>query len=92
MFNMFCAQLIECPSIYEMMTNPDFKWEKQPKIEVWRKQSSDGESSVKLESYGPVESISLFEEALKNNEVQLTIFYMAFKHLDYCVEVHHLLC
>ncbi|KAJ4721649.1 Lecithin:cholesterol acyltransferase family protein [Melia azedarach] len=61
--------LIECPSIYEMMTNPDFKWEKQPKIEVWRKQSSDGESSVKLESYGPVESISLFEEALKNNEL-----------------------
>ncbi|KAL9429626.1 hypothetical protein AB3S75_031441 [Citrus x aurantiifolia] len=61
--------LVECPSIYEMLANPDFKWKKQPQIKVWRKQSNDGESSAKLETYGPVESISLFKEALRNNEL-----------------------
>ena len=54
-----------------MLANPDFKWKKQPQIEVWRKQSDDGETTVSLESYGPLESITLFEEALKNNEVSL---------------------
>lgn len=53
-----------------MLANPDFKWKKQPQIKVWRKQSNDGESSAKLETYGPVESISLFKEALRNNEVK----------------------
>ncbi|CAK9155466.1 unnamed protein product [Ilex paraguariensis] len=60
--------LVECPSIYEMLPNPEFKWKKQPQIHVWRKQSNDGEVSVKLESYGPNESVTLFEEALRNNE------------------------
>lgn len=59
--------LLECPSIYEMLPNPDFKWKKQPQIQVWRKQSND--DSVELESYGPIESITLFEETLKNNEL-----------------------
>ncbi|XP_042514498.1 phospholipase A(1) LCAT3 [Macadamia integrifolia] len=62
--------LVECPSIYEMLANPNFKWKQQPLIQVWRKQSEDEEdSSVKLESYGPRECISLFEEALRNNEL-----------------------
>lgn len=60
---------MECPSIYEMLPNPEFKWKKQPEILVWRKQSTDGEASAKLESYGTKESVSLFEEALRNNEV-----------------------
>lgn len=61
---------MECPSIYEMLPNIDFNWKKKPEILVWRKQSNDdGETSVELESYGPEESVSLFEEALKNNEV-----------------------
>ncbi|KAJ0014608.1 hypothetical protein Pint_21185 [Pistacia integerrima] len=61
--------LVECPSIYEMLANPYFKWKKQPQIEVWRKESNDGESSVKLETYGPLESVDVFEEALKHNEL-----------------------
>ncbi|KAJ4824760.1 hypothetical protein Tsubulata_024392 [Turnera subulata] len=61
--------LVECPSVYEMLANPDFKWEKQPQIKVWRKQTDDEEICTKLESYGPVESISFFEAALRNNEL-----------------------
>ncbi|KAK9919215.1 hypothetical protein M0R45_027825 [Rubus argutus] len=61
--------LVECPSIYEMLANPDFKWKKQPEIQVWRKHSTDGETSIELDSYGPVESITLFREALRHNEL-----------------------
>ncbi|KAI3935360.1 hypothetical protein MKW98_027180 [Papaver atlanticum] len=61
--------LVECPSIYEMLPNPEFNWKKQPVIQVWRKQSENNETSVKLETYGPKESITLFEEALKDNEL-----------------------
>ncbi|XP_052185966.1 phospholipase A(1) LCAT3-like [Diospyros lotus] len=61
--------LVECPSIYEMLPNPDFKWKKQPEIQVWRNQSEDGENSTKLESYGPTESVILFEEALRHNKL-----------------------
>ncbi|ONI05246.1 hypothetical protein PRUPE_6G364000 [Prunus persica] len=62
--------LVECPSIYEMLANPKFDWKELPEIQVWRKHSKDGETIVDLESYGPIESISLFEEALKHNEPQ----------------------
>ncbi|CAL1370465.1 unnamed protein product [Linum trigynum] len=61
--------LLECPSIYEMLPNPAFKWERDPQIQVWRKQSNDDDTSIQAESYGLLESISLFEEALKNNEL-----------------------
>lgn len=61
--------LVECPSIYEMLPNPDFNWKAEPQIHVWRKQSNDGETPAKLESFGAVECITLFEEALKNNEL-----------------------
>lgn len=61
--------LIECPSIYEMLPSPEFKWKKQPLIKVWRKNSEDKEA-VKLDVYDPTMSIALFEEALRNNEVK----------------------
>ncbi|XP_051121454.1 phospholipase A(1) LCAT3-like [Andrographis paniculata] len=61
--------LVECPSIYEMLSNPDFKWKKEPEIKVWRKHSNDRETSVQLETYGCIECITLFEEALENNEL-----------------------
>ncbi|KAK6136347.1 hypothetical protein DH2020_029918 [Rehmannia glutinosa] len=61
--------LVECPSVYEMLPNPDFDWKKQPEIKVWRKHSNDGETSVGLESYGRNDCVTLFEEALKNNEL-----------------------
>ncbi|XP_044475757.1 phospholipase A(1) LCAT3 [Mangifera indica] len=61
--------LVECPSIYEMLPNPGFKWKRQPQIEVWQEELINGESSVKLETYGPLDSVGLFEEALRNNEL-----------------------
>lgn len=54
-----------------MLANPKFDWKELPEIQVWRKHSKDGETFVDLESYGPIESIPLFEEALKHNEVPL---------------------
>ncbi|MBA0681013.1 hypothetical protein Goari_012676, partial [Gossypium aridum] len=61
--------LVECPSVYEMLPNPYFSWKMQPQINVWRGHTEDGETSVKLESYSPIESISLFREALRHNEL-----------------------
>ena len=53
-----------------MLPNPGFGWKEIPKIQVWRKVSTDeDESLVKLESYGPLESPTVFEEALRHNEV-----------------------
>lgn len=52
-----------------MMANPDFKWKRQPEIRVWRKKSENDDTSVELESFGLIESIDLFNDALKNNEV-----------------------
>ncbi|XP_021734343.1 phospholipase A(1) LCAT3-like [Chenopodium quinoa] len=64
--------VVECPSVYEMLPNPLFNWKEVPKICVWRKVSSDDEddsSTAKLISYDPLESINLFEEALRDNEL-----------------------
>ncbi|XP_057870840.2 phospholipase A(1) LCAT3 [Cryptomeria japonica] len=62
--------LVECPSIYEMMTNIEFKWKKLPQIQIWRKINTNaGEPSVELESFGPKESIFIFQEALKGNKL-----------------------
>lgn len=63
--------LVECPSIYEMLPDPDFKWEKQPEILVWRKKSKDGNIVVKLERYDASTSVTLFKKALKSNELNL---------------------
>ncbi|XP_037495058.1 phospholipase A(1) LCAT3 [Jatropha curcas] len=57
------------PSIYEMLANPYFNWKRQPQIQVWREQSDGDETSIELESYGPLDSITFFQEALKNNEL-----------------------
>ncbi|KAH9619950.1 hypothetical protein KSS87_002154 [Heliosperma pusillum] len=66
--------VIECPSIYEMLPNPVFEWKKTPQIQVWRKVTPDKEDeeappSAKLESYGPLQSTVVFQEALRHNEL-----------------------
>ncbi|KAL9263105.1 Phospholipase A(1) LCAT3-like protein [Drosera capensis] len=62
--------VVECPSIYELMPNPGHNWKEHPVIEVWhKKQTEDEAPSVKLETYGPLESSSIFEEALRTNEL-----------------------
>ncbi|XP_027088794.1 lecithin-cholesterol acyltransferase-like 4 [Coffea arabica] len=60
--------LIECPSIYELMPCPDFHWENPPLLEVWREKTSvNGNSTVMLESFPPVEAVPIFTEALACN-------------------------
>ncbi|XP_025014007.1 lecithin-cholesterol acyltransferase-like 4 isoform X3 [Ricinus communis] len=62
--------LIECPSIYELMACPHFKWQHIPLLEIWKeKQDSDGNSQIILESYPPKESINVFKDALSSNTV-----------------------
>ncbi|KAM0041302.1 putative phospholipase A(1) [Helianthus debilis subsp. tardiflorus] len=62
--------LVECPSIYEMLPNPEFKWKKQPEIVVWRNDSENGQDLVKRETYGTSGCVDLFIEALKDNEIE----------------------
>ncbi|KAH7545658.1 hypothetical protein FEM48_Zijuj01G0116800 [Ziziphus jujuba var. spinosa] len=61
--------LIECPSIYELMASLNFQWEHIPLLEIWRGKLNDGNSSIILESYPPVESVEIFKEALLSNTV-----------------------
>ncbi|KAF3450013.1 hypothetical protein FNV43_RR06092 [Rhamnella rubrinervis] len=61
--------LIECPSIYELMASVDFHWEHIPLLEIWREKLDDGNSSIILESYPPVETVGIFKEALSSNKV-----------------------
>ncbi|KAK6917028.1 Lecithin:cholesterol/phospholipid:diacylglycerol acyltransferase [Dillenia turbinata] len=62
--------LIECPSAYELMGCPNFQWEHSPVLEIWReKHNSEGSFDVVLESYPPMETISVFCEALSSNTV-----------------------
>lgn len=63
-------QLLECPSIYELMACLDFNWEHIPLLEVWRKIcDDDGNPTTVLETYPPVEAIPIFMEALSKNKV-----------------------
>nr|GFB75935.1 phospholipase A(1) LCAT3-like [Tanacetum cinerariifolium] len=62
--------LVECPSIYEMLPNPEYNWKKQPEIMVWRNRSENGQDTVKMERYGTSGCVGLFVEALKDNEIE----------------------
>lgn len=63
-------QLLECPSIYELMACLEFKWEHVPLLEIWRQKcDSDGNATTMLESYPPAEAIPIFKEALSINKV-----------------------
>lgn len=76
-----CVQLIECPSLYELMGCPDFHWENIPVLELWRekhdsngKHDSDGKPHVILESYHPEDSIEIIKESLANNKVSYLLY------------------
>lgn len=74
---LFSFQLIECPSIYELMACLDFKWEHIPLLEIWRQKCDSNENStVMLESYPPVGAIPVFMEALSANKV--SYYYISF--------------
>ena len=78
-------QLVECPSIYEMLPNPEFKWKKKPIIQVWRK-NPEKDGIVELVQYQATDCVSLFEEALRNNEVDsiMTMFSFIILHF-WCI-------
>lgn len=66
----FDFQLIECPSIYELMACPKFHWQNPPRLEIWReKRDDDRKCLVMLESYAPEESITIYEKSLSTNTV-----------------------
>lgn len=51
-----------------MLPNANFKWKQLPLVLVWRKQPGETEE-VELEEFNATNCASLFEEALRNNEV-----------------------
>uniref|UniRef100_A0A166FW80 Lecithin-cholesterol acyltransferase-like 4 n=1 Tax=Daucus carota subsp. sativus TaxID=79200 RepID=A0A166FW80_DAUCS len=62
--------LIECPSLYELMACPDFSWEHVPLLQFWKENLDvDGNSSILLESYSPVEAVSVLTQALSVNKI-----------------------
>lgn len=64
-------QLIECPSIYELMANPNFSWDCHPLVQIWReKHAACGSSNTSLESYELTEAVPLMREALLGNMVR----------------------
>ena len=66
----FLLQLLECPSIYELLANPNYKWKDTPLLQIWRENlDNDGKKSALLESYEPEEAIKMIEKALSSNEV-----------------------
>ncbi|XP_039795892.1 phospholipase A(1) LCAT3 isoform X4 [Panicum virgatum] len=60
--------LVECPAIYEMLPNLNFNWKEKPIIQVWRK-NPEKDGTVELVLYEASDCVSLFEEALRNNEL-----------------------
>lgn len=70
-------QLIECPSIYELMACRKFHWKHIPLLEIWReKKDADGNSHNILESYQPEESVEIYKEALYSNTVSHGLSYV----------------
>ncbi|KAK1432543.1 hypothetical protein QVD17_09440 [Tagetes erecta] len=62
--------LIECPSIYELMACLDFEWEHEPLLQIWKEiQDGNGDSTAMLETFTPVEAVSIFTQALSCNEL-----------------------
>lgn len=68
----WCMQqlLLECPSIYELLANPNFQWRDIPLLQIWRENlDNSGKKSALLESYEPEEAIKMIKEALSSNEI-----------------------
>ncbi|KAJ0982650.1 hypothetical protein J5N97_010905 [Dioscorea zingiberensis] len=62
--------LIECPSIYELLGNPNFSWDVAPLLQLWR-EKDDGHGGLRplLESYEPMETLAIMTNALSSNTV-----------------------
>lgn len=63
--------LIECPSVYELMANPNFDWPRVPLLNVWRQSVDEaGKTFVNLESYRPDDLLPVLTEALIDNTIK----------------------
>ncbi|KAJ0736248.1 putative phospholipase A(1) [Helianthus annuus] len=63
-------KLIECPSIYELMACLDHEWEHVPLLQIWKQiQVGNGNSTPILETFTPIEAVSIFTQALSTNEL-----------------------
>lgn len=63
-------QLIECPSVYELIASAHFDWSEPPELRLWRKQAEEsGEEKVKLKAFGPRENLDVMMAALEENTV-----------------------
>lgn len=52
------------------MASLDFSWEHVPLLQFWKENIDvDGNSSILLESYPPVEAVSVLTQALSINKV-----------------------
>lgn len=79
-------QLIECPSIYELIACPHFHWQHIPVLEIWKeKQDGDGNSQIILESYPPKETIEVLKEALSSNTVSFELVSREMKISEICL-------
>lgn len=66
----FHQLLIECPSIYELMACLDYEWEHVPLLQIWKQiQDGNGNSTPMLETFTPIEAVSIFTQALSCNEL-----------------------
>lgn len=68
-------QLIECPSVYELMASEGFRWTDPPELRLWRENTDDkGESGAErapvLERYGPEDYLQVMSAALRGNTVR----------------------
>lgn len=73
-----------------MLPNPEFKWKEKPIIQVWRK-NPEKDGIVELVQYEATDCVSLFEEALRNNEVHsnITMFFGPFYISDAFVMTYY---
>lgn len=63
-------QLIECPSVYELIASPHFEWSEPPELRLWRKKEEEnGDENVLLETFGPKHNLDVMIAALKDNKV-----------------------
>lgn len=57
---------------------PNFSWQHPSVLEIWReKQDNNGDSKIVLDSNPAMESIDIFKEALKDNTVRKTNFFLS---------------
>lgn len=81
-------QLIECPSVYELIASPHFDWSEPPELRLWRKlaeeETENEKLEAKLEAFGPGENLHVMMAALEKNKVQTILRNRTFIFIWFC--------